>query len=69
MSLQQACGYQYTNKLHRMFTDMTVSSGIQTEFTASLKKEQEEQQKQDSSNNNFDLGLNFTILTLTVRVS
>ncbi|XP_052251215.1 cullin-2-like isoform X2 [Dreissena polymorpha] len=50
--LKQACGYEFTNKLHRMFTDMSVSSGLQDEFHTALKKA------------NTDLGLNFSILVL-----
>lgn len=49
--LKQACGYEFTNKLHRMFTDMNVSAGLQDEFNTSLKQ-------------GPDLGLNFTILVL-----
>lgn len=50
--LKQACGYEFTNKLHRMFTDMTVSNGLQEEFNVSLKE------------GPTDLGLNFSILVL-----
>jgi len=53
--LQQACGYEFTNKLHRMFTDMNVSSGLQEEFTNTLKQ------------TSTDLGLNFSMLVLQVR--
>lgn len=50
--LKQACGYEFTNKLHRMFTDMTVSSGLQEDFHSTLKT------------SFVDLGLNFTVLVL-----
>ncbi|XP_050536894.1 cullin-2 [Daktulosphaira vitifoliae] len=30
--LKQACGYEFTNKLHRMFTDIRVSEGLNTKF-------------------------------------
>ncbi|XP_058797358.1 cullin-2-like [Phymastichus coffea] len=35
--LKQACGYEFTNKLHRMFTDMSVSADLNTKFSASLR--------------------------------
>lgn len=50
--LKQACGYEFTNKLHRMFTDMTVSAGLNENFNSFLRGQ------------NFDLGLNFSILVL-----
>ncbi|CAH1713143.1 cullin-2 isoform X2 [Aphis gossypii] len=30
--LKQACGYEFTNKLHRMFTDIRVSEGLNAKF-------------------------------------
>ena len=51
---QQACGYEFTNKLHRMFTDMTVSTGLNENFNTFLRGQ------------SFDLGLNFSILVLQV---
>lgn len=36
--LKQACGYEFTNKLHRMFTDISVSLDLNTKFAASLKE-------------------------------
>ncbi|WAQ93638.1 CUL2-like protein [Mya arenaria] len=49
---RQACGYEFTNKLHRMFTDISVSSGLQDEFNTALKE------------TTTDLGLNFSMLVL-----
>lgn len=39
--LKQACGYEFTNKLHRMFTDMSVSTDLNAKFTASLRSKEE----------------------------
>lgn len=50
--LKLACGYEYTNKLHRMFTDMTISADLNGKFTNFLK----------SSNTN--VGINFSLLVL-----
>lgn len=50
--LKQACGYEFTNKLHRMFTDMSVSSDLNNKFNAYIKQE------------NIELGINFTISVL-----
>jgi len=52
--LQQACGYEFTNKLHRMFTDMTISTDLNSKFDDFLKKE------------DIGLGVNFSILVLQV---
>ena len=51
---QQACGYEFTNKLHRMFTDMTISSDLNSKFDDFLSKE------------SLSLGVNFSILVLQV---
>ncbi|XP_014214129.1 cullin-2 [Copidosoma floridanum] len=40
--LKQACGYEFTNKLHRMFTDMSVSADLNTKFTTSLREREGE---------------------------
>ncbi|XP_063220208.1 cullin-2 isoform X2 [Bacillus rossius redtenbacheri] len=40
--LKQACGYEFTNKLHRMFTDITVSSDLNNKFSEFLKKDRTE---------------------------
>ncbi|XP_075213693.1 cullin 2 [Lycorma delicatula] len=50
--LKQACGYEFTNKLHRMFTDISVSTDLNNKFSAFLKKD------------NIDLGINFSIYVL-----
>lgn len=52
--LQQACGYEFTNKLHRMFTDISVSNDLNNKFQAFLKRD------------NVDLGVNFSIYVLQV---
>ena len=40
---QQVCGYEYTSKLHRMYTDMTVSADLDQKF-ASFVSEQPDKQ-------------------------
>ncbi|CAH1163956.1 unnamed protein product [Phaedon cochleariae] len=50
--LKQACGYEFTSKLHRMFTDMSVSTDLNIKFSSVLKQ------------NNSDLGINFSIYVL-----
>ncbi|KAH7965534.1 hypothetical protein HPB49_008686 [Dermacentor silvarum] len=50
--LKQACGYEFTSKLHRMFTDMSVSADLNNKFNVYLKAE------------NIDLGINFSIYVL-----
>ncbi|PNF25320.1 Cullin-2 [Cryptotermes secundus] len=50
--LKQACGYEFTNKLHRMFTDMSVSSDLNNKFNSFLKLD------------NIDLGISFSIYIL-----
>ncbi|CAH0549205.1 unnamed protein product [Brassicogethes aeneus] len=50
--LKQACGYEFTSKLHRMFTDMSVSTDLNNKFSAYLKK------------SSIDLGINFSIYVL-----
>ena len=52
--LQHACGYEYTNRLHRMFTDMSISSDLNNSFTDFL------------SSSKTNLGINFSLLVLTV---
>ncbi|BFZ01433.1 hypothetical protein BsWGS_04472 [Bradybaena similaris] len=48
--LKQACGYEFTNKLHRMFTDVSVSLDHVTNFNNYLKEKKE------------NLGVSFNIL-------
>ncbi|XP_071057116.1 cullin-2 isoform X2 [Onthophagus taurus] len=50
--LKHACGYEFTSKLHRMFTDMSVSADLNNKFSAYLTKK------------NVDLGINFSIYVL-----
>ncbi|VVC31679.1 Cullin, N-terminal,Cullin, conserved site,Cullin repeat-like-containing domain,Cullin homology,Cullin [Cinara cedri] len=40
--LKQACGYEFTNKLHRMFTDIRVSEGLNAKFHNEFLKTGEE---------------------------
>jgi cullin 2 len=35
--LKQMCGFEYTSKLHRMFTDMTVSESLNSEFSEFMR--------------------------------
>ena len=50
--LKHACGYEFTNKFHRMFTDMNVSEDLNEKFTTSCREE------------NNQLGIDFSILIL-----
>ncbi|GIX95302.1 cullin-2 [Caerostris darwini] len=50
--LKQACGYEFTSKLHRMFTDVSVSTDLNSRFMDSLRR------------SNTDLGINFYISVL-----
>ncbi|KAK9880642.1 hypothetical protein WA026_011881 [Henosepilachna vigintioctopunctata] len=50
--LKQACGYEFTSKLHRMFTDMSVSADLNNKFQAFLKDD------------SIELGINFGIYVL-----
>ncbi|XP_057320792.1 cullin-2 [Microplitis mediator] len=52
--LKQTCGYEFTNKLHRMFTDMSVSMDLNTKFTTSLRERNAENQ----------LGIGFVVYVL-----
>ncbi|XP_053983774.1 cullin-2 [Hylaeus anthracinus] len=52
--LKQACGYEFTNKLHRMFTDMSVSADLNAKFAASLREGDRENQ----------LGIGFVVYVL-----
>lgn len=36
--LKQACGYEFTNKFHRMFTDISLAEDLNTKFTTYLKQ-------------------------------
>lgn len=50
--LKQACGYEFTNKLHRMFTDISVSSDLNHKFNHFLKL------------HNHEIGINVSIKIL-----
>lgn len=52
---QQACGYEFTNKLHRMFTDVSISTTLNKEFSDFIQ-----------SKENVELGVNFSIMVLQV---
>ncbi|RUP51948.1 hypothetical protein BC936DRAFT_144264 [Jimgerdemannia flammicorona] len=52
--LKEACGFEYTSKLQRMFTDMALSKELNDQFKDRM------QQTHDSS----DLSVDFTILVL-----
>ncbi|THH28821.1 hypothetical protein EUX98_g5373 [Antrodiella citrinella] len=59
--LKEACGFEYTNKLQRMFTDMSLSKDLTDQF-----KERMQQNHEDNSDINFSimvLGTNFWPLT------
>uniref|UniRef100_A0A2M4AJL6 Cullin-2 n=1 Tax=Anopheles triannulatus TaxID=58253 RepID=A0A2M4AJL6_9DIPT len=50
--LKQACGYEFTNKLHRMFTDISVSTDLNAKFTNYLNE------------NWLETGINFSVKVL-----
>uniref|UniRef100_H0YRP2 Cullin-2 n=1 Tax=Taeniopygia guttata TaxID=59729 RepID=H0YRP2_TAEGU len=52
--LKQACGYEFTSKLHRMYTDMSVSADLNNKFNNFIKN-------QDTI---VDLGISFQIYVL-----
>ncbi|XP_043397408.1 cullin-2 isoform X4 [Chelonia mydas] len=52
--LKQACGYEFTSKLHRMYTDMSVSADLNNKFNNFIKN-------QDAI---IDLGISFQIYVL-----
>ncbi|KAJ7417883.1 Cullin-2 [Pitangus sulphuratus] len=52
--LKQACGYEFTSKLHRMYTDMSVSADLNNKFNNFIKN-------QDTI---IDLGISFQIYVL-----
>ncbi|TCD69043.1 hypothetical protein EIP91_009106 [Steccherinum ochraceum] len=58
--LKEACGFEYTNKLQRMFTDMSLSKDLTDQFKERM------QQNHDDNDINFSimvLGTNFWPLT------
>lgn len=52
--LKAACGYEFTNKLHRMFTDVNLSSDLGQKFNVHL------------TTNEITLGINFNMMVLQV---
>ncbi|KAG8188555.1 hypothetical protein JTE90_007163 [Oedothorax gibbosus] len=50
--LKQACGYEFTSKLHRMFTDVSLSVDHNSRFYEYLRQQ------------NIELGINFSIAVL-----
>ncbi|KAH0501606.1 Cullin-2 [Microtus ochrogaster] len=52
--LKQACGYEFTSKLHRMYTDMSVSADLNNKFNNFIRN-------QDTV---IDLGISFQIYVL-----
>lgn len=50
--LKQACGYEFTNKLHRMYTDIGISMNLNNEFNQHLKNQ----------NNELNINLSIKIL-------
>lgn len=56
LTLQQACGYEFTSKLHRMYTDMSVSADLNNKFNNFIKTQETV----------VDLGISFQIYVLQV---
>ncbi|MBN3311157.1 CUL2 protein, partial [Amia calva] len=52
--LKQACGYEFTSKLHRMYTDMSVSADLNNKFNNFIKTQETV----------IDLGISFQIYVL-----
>merc|ERR1712029_383774 len=50
--LKQACGYEFTNKFHRMFTDISLAEELNTKFSEHLKNAQ------------VDVGINYFVRVL-----
>ena len=43
--LKQACGYEFTNKFHRMFTDISLADDLNQKFSDFLKNANAEVRK------------------------
>uniref|UniRef100_A0A8C7GRH5 Cullin 2 n=1 Tax=Oncorhynchus kisutch TaxID=8019 RepID=A0A8C7GRH5_ONCKI len=52
--LKQACGYEFTSKLHRMYTDMSVSADLNNKFNNFIKTQESP----------VELGISFQIYVL-----
>ena len=50
--LKQACGYEFTSKFHRMFTDILTAEDLNNKFTSFL------------TNSNTEVGINYFIRVL-----
>ena len=50
--LKQACGYEFTSKFHRMFTDILTAEDLNSKFTSFLQ------------NSNTEVGINYFIRVL-----
>lgn len=50
--LKQACGYEFTNKFHRMFTDISLAEDLNSKFTTYLRT------------SNADVGINYFVRVL-----
>lgn len=57
--LQQACGYEFTSKLHKMFSDMNINVDLNNKFATFLKED----------GTPVDLGVSFSILVLQVTTA
>jgi len=73
--MQQACGYEFTNKLHRMFTDVNLSNDLNGKFAEYVKSDGTDlgltfsiMVLQVSESNGTDLGLTFSIMVLQVSL-
>ncbi|KAH6911363.1 Cullin-1 [Coprinopsis sp. MPI-PUGE-AT-0042] len=51
--LKEACGFEYTNKLQRMFTDVSLSKDLTDQFKARMEQ------------NHDDIDVNFTVMNST----
>ena len=47
--LKQACGFEFTNKFHRMFTDISLAEDLNTKFSNYLQSQ------------NVDVGINYFV--------
>ena len=47
--LKQACGFEFTNKFHRMFTDISLAEDLNTKFSNFLQTEK------------VDVGINYFV--------
>mmetsp|Transcript_3494 Transcript_3494/g.5293 ORF Transcript_3494/g.5293 Transcript_3494/m.5293 type:complete len:680 (-) Transcript_3494:367-2406(-) len=59
-NLKHTCGYEYTSKLQRMFTDRTVSRDVNNRFQAHLR-----QHLSSKTSPSPDISLDFHVLVLT----